>query len=66
MRWDLTNIYSSFDSEEFLSDLKNLESDLKEFTLWCNETLQVNQNKHQVEDKLEYVVNRFNDLSLKA
>lgn len=66
MRWDLSNIYPSFDSQEFLSDLSNLESELKEFISWCDGNLLVSGDSQEIEKKLEYVIDKLNSLSLLA
>lgn len=40
MRWNLDNLYPSFDSKKFTSDLITLDNDLKEFGNWADKTLQ--------------------------
>ncbi|MGC8820064.1 MAG: M3 family oligoendopeptidase [Fervidobacterium sp.] len=68
MKWNLSNIYSSFDSEEFKSDLKTLDSELEYFLKWSDESLVKNQvdDESAVEKKLEYAINKLNELSLLA
>jgi oligoendopeptidase F len=61
MRWVLTNIYSSFEAEDFKSDLVKFEKELSEFLTWMDEEL---QSTERVEEKLEYVINKLNELSL--
>ncbi|MGQ9855689.1 MAG: M3 family oligoendopeptidase [Fervidobacterium sp.] len=63
MRWDLSNIYVSFESEEFKGDIKRLESELKAFLSWMEENFQTVEN---AEEKLEYVISKLNELSLLA
>ncbi len=39
MRWSLDELYTSFDSKEFLNDLENLDTKIFEFNNWANENL---------------------------
>ncbi|WP_372590408.1 M3 family oligoendopeptidase [Fervidobacterium pennivorans subsp. carthaginiensis] len=61
MRWVLTNIYPSFESEVFKSDLAKFEKELAEFLKWMDEKL---QSTERIEEKLEYIINKLNELSL--
>ncbi|MGC9772333.1 M3 family oligoendopeptidase [Fervidobacterium islandicum] len=61
MRWNLTNIYPSFESEEFKSDLVRFEKETAEFLKWMDENLNSAEN---AEEKLEYIISKLNELSL--
>ncbi|SHN62186.1 M3 family oligoendopeptidase [Fervidobacterium gondwanense] len=63
MKWDLSNIYSSFESEEFKADIARLENEVKAFLSWMDENFQTVEN---AEEKLEYVISNLNELSLLA
>ncbi len=63
MRWNLDNIYPSFSSESFLIDLKRLEEETQALLRWQKENLISQEN---VEEKISYCVNKFNELSLLA
>lgn len=39
MRWSLKELYSSFDSQEFLNDMEKLNSLIEEFSKWTDENL---------------------------
>lgn len=39
MRWSLKELYTSFESEEFLKDLEKLDKLIVEFNNWANENL---------------------------
>ncbi len=64
MRWNLSNIYPSFDSENFKNDLRKIDEELSSFLNWLDENL-INEG-NGLEDKLEYVINKLNELSLLA
>ncbi|WP_448376441.1 M3 family oligoendopeptidase [Fervidobacterium sp.] len=61
MRWVLTNIYPSFESEEFKNDLVRFEREITEFLNWLDANLNTTED---AEKKLEYVISKLNDLSL--
>ncbi len=64
MRWNLSNIYPSFDSESFKNDLRRIDEELSGFLNWMDENL-INEGEG-LEAKLEYVINKLNELSLLA
>lgn len=64
MRWNLSNIYPSFDSESFKNDLQRIDKELSGFLNWMDENL-INEG-NGLEAKLEYVINKLNELSLLA
>ena len=39
MRWSLNELYTSFESKEYLSDLEKLDKLIVEFCNWANENL---------------------------
>jgi len=61
MRWVLTNIYPSFESDEFKRDLHTFEEEIGDFLKWIDEKLETNED---LDEKLEYVVTKLNELSL--
>lgn len=63
MRWDLSNIYTSFESVEFQRDLSELESGLAEFMKWIEESFSSYEN---TESKIAYCLEKLNELSLLA
>jgi pepF/M3 family oligoendopeptidase len=44
MRWSLAELYTSFDSKEFLADLDFLDRSIEEFTGWAEENLTSPEN----------------------
>ena len=44
MRWSLKELYTSFDSPEFLDDLKRLDSLIEEFSNWADANLSTRDN----------------------
>ncbi|HEY8362521.1 MAG TPA: M3 family metallopeptidase, partial [Tissierellaceae bacterium] len=44
MRWSLKKLYTSFDSPEFLDDLKRLDSLIEEFSNWADANLSTRDN----------------------
>lgn len=63
MKWDLSNIYTSFESAEFQKDLSELELGLAEFMEWVEENF---SNYESTESKIAYFLERLNALSLLA
>ena len=60
-RYDLSALYSSFDSHDFQNDLKKIESDLQTYTKFVNENLDDYDN---FEEKLAYLLNFDQQFSL--
>ncbi|MDU5081126.1 M3 family oligoendopeptidase [uncultured Tissierella sp.] len=44
MRWSLNELYTSFDSKEYISDLEKLDSLISEFSKWANDNLNSTDN----------------------
>ncbi|WP_406243521.1 M3 family oligoendopeptidase [Tissierella carlieri] len=44
MRWSLNELYTSFDSKEYISDLEKLDSLIAEFSKWANDNLNSTDN----------------------
>ena len=53
--WSLNNLYKSFDVADFLEDYKNLPTALKEFTIWCENSLQ-SLDKEKIEEYLKKTI----------
>ncbi len=63
MKWELDNIYPSFESEEFRRDLSLLQEKVESFLNWQKENLSSTEN---LEEKVLYCVETLNELSLLA
>ncbi|HPC24444.1 MAG TPA: peptidase M3, partial [Fervidobacterium sp.] len=63
MKWDLSNIYASFDSDDFKNDLQRLESELALLLNWMDANF---KDTSDAVEKIEYSVNKSNELSLIA
>ncbi|HON04011.1 MAG TPA: M3 family oligoendopeptidase [Fervidobacterium sp.] len=63
MKWDLSNIYASFDSDDFKNDLQRLESELALLLNWMDANF---KDTSEAIEKIEYSVNKSNELSLLA
>ncbi|HOQ39098.1 MAG TPA: M3 family oligoendopeptidase [Fervidobacterium sp.] len=61
MRWNLSNIYTSFDSDDFKNDLQRLESELGLLLNWMDTNF---EDTSDAVEKIEYVVNKLNETSL--
>ncbi|MFN6991347.1 MAG: M3 family oligoendopeptidase [Fervidobacterium sp.] len=66
MSWDLTSIYPSFQAKEFIEDLEKLDKELLEFLTWCDEHLKTAASQEIIEKRIEYTINKLNELSLLA
>lgn len=60
MLWSLDNLYKGFDDEILLSDIVNIEKQMKEYSSWCEENF---SNHENLESKLEYYLKNANQLS---
>lgn len=60
MRWSLDELYPSFESEEYLSDLQNLDESIKDFTEWCHKNLSSLDNP---KDKIETYLKKLIDFT---
>lgn len=60
MKWSLKELYSSFDSKEFLEDLDILDSKIIEYCSWANDNLGSSDNPVE---KIEAYINSSIDLS---
>lgn len=55
MRWSLTELYPSFDSEEFQGDLTKLKKAIDEFNSWCDEKLNIPEDARiRLEEYIKY------------
>ncbi|ODN31410.1 M3 family oligoendopeptidase [Fervidobacterium thailandense] len=61
MKWDLSNIYRSFEDMTFQSDLSKLEVELAELVRWTEENFSSYEN---FENKVAYCLEKLNELSL--
>lgn len=57
--WDLTPLYSSFESNAFQQDFLLLKQKIKEITVWCNQNL---TDTSQTKEKLEFYLSSQNTL----
>lgn len=68
--WNLSNIYISFESQEFLSDLEKMDKELSELLIWCDKNLstsaseETSEEKGLIEEKLKYMISKLNELLL--
>ena len=60
MKWSLKELYTSFDSTEYLGDLKSLDSKIEDYSNWVNENLDTMDNPI---GKIENYINSTLDLS---
>ncbi len=63
MKWELDNIYPSFESEEFRKDLLLLQDKVESFLKWQDENFSTTE---KFEEKIRYSVETLNELSLLA
>jgi pepF/M3 family oligoendopeptidase len=54
MRWSLRELYTSFDSEEFIQDMQKLDQWIKEVQDWAKANL---NNQENAAEKIEYYIN---------
>ncbi|OON97066.1 MAG: oligoendopeptidase F, partial [Epulopiscium sp. Nele67-Bin005] len=59
--WNLEVLYTSFDSQEFLHDMKKLDHAIQSFTDWSNH---ITQDEDNSREKLEEYINKSIDLGL--
>lgn len=59
MRWNLDQLYTSFESEEFTNDLKKLDDEIKIIIEWTEKSL---KDKENALEKLTWWINKENDL----
>lgn len=59
LNWSLKEIYTSFNSEEFKGDIKNLNELIKDINDWATETVKDNENQIV---KLEDYISRYTEL----
>ncbi|WP_317366812.1 M3 family oligoendopeptidase [uncultured Tyzzerella sp.] len=60
VNWNLDNLYTSYKSEKFISDLNNFETTVLDFLKWCNNNF---NNVDSVKEKLELYTEKLNNLS---
>lgn len=60
MRWSLDELYPSFESKEYLSDLQKLDKLINEFVKWTDDNLDSLDNP---KDKIEIYLNKIIELS---
>jgi len=60
MRWNLDSLYTSFDSEEFKSDLEKANTYIEEFKTWCENNL---HSKDEGKSKIEKYIKVRTDLT---
>jgi len=59
MRWNLDNLYKSFDSENFTNDLEKLDNEITEIVNWADKSLTTTDNAL---GKITWWINKENDL----
>ena len=59
MRWNLDDLYTSFDSPEFLADVEKAKKEVAEFGKWAKENFVTPDNTNAVQ-KLEFYINKIN------
>ncbi|RII34649.1 M3 family oligoendopeptidase [Clostridium chromiireducens] len=60
LNWSLKEIYSSFDSKEFISDLEKLTAAIENINTWV---IEVVKDKEGIENKLEEYINKFTNVT---
>ncbi|SHF42114.1 M3 family oligoendopeptidase [Caloramator proteoclasticus] len=60
MRWSLDNLYTSFDSREFLEDNSKVLSLIEELKTWSRENFNSQEN---AQEKIQFFLGRVNELS---
>ena len=58
--WNLDNLYKSYESQQFIADLKSFEEDILSFLNWCNDNF--NSTKNTTE-KLETYIEKLENLN---
>jgi len=62
MKWSLTELYTSFESEEFKEDMISFENSIKHITEWTMKNCNTSTNpKEKIEDYIKFE-NEFSDL----
>ena len=61
--WSLDELYTSFDSEKFKNDFKNLENSIKDLAKWCESEL---SSKENALSKAEHYIKTQNSLQALA
>lgn len=57
MRWSLDELYPSFESEEYLSDLKKLDDSIEDFTKWSDANLfSLDNPEYKIETYLKKLI----------
>ena len=62
MKWSLKELYTGFDSKEFIEDFESLDSQIEDFSNWANENL---ENMDNPKEKLEEYIKSSIELSKK-
>ncbi len=57
--WNLDNLYTSYESDEFVKDLKDFEITVNDFLSWCNKNFVSDKN---IKENLEICLQKLNDL----
>ena len=60
MHWDLTKLYPSFESVEFINDQKELKIFIDEQTIWSNS---INDSSNNIIDKIEIILDASEKIS---
>ena len=58
MRWNLDDLYTSFESAEFLADFESVKQDVADFGKWAEENF---ANTNNATSKLETYINKINN-----
>ena len=56
LNWSLKEIYSSFNSNEFETDLENLTKVIEDINIWATDVV---KDKENLIEKLEAYINKF-------
>ena len=60
LNWSLKEVYSSFDSDEFKKDLKNLTEVIENINIWANDIV---KDKENIVKKLEEYINKLTEVT---
>lgn len=58
--WNLDNLYTSYESEEFINDIKSFKKEIEELNNFAKDNF---KNKDRAKEKLEYYINTVNNIS---
>ena len=58
--WNLDNLYTSYESEEFINDIKGFKKEIEELNNFAKDNF---KNKDRAKEKLEYYINTVNNIS---